>query len=83
MPTRRPEYVTATDAAGAYTFAGLPAPGTYELAFVAEGYQPTSLTERVLGGQSRFALDVHARRGHRADLRDRDRRVGARRRASR
>ena len=52
------EYVTATDGAGAYTFAGLPAPGTYELAFVAEGYQPTSLSERVLGGQSRFALDV-------------------------
>ena len=52
------EYVTATDGAGAYTFADLPAPGTYELAFVAEGYQPTSLTERVLGGQSRFALDV-------------------------
>ena len=52
------EYVTATDGTGAYTFAGLPAPGTYELAFVAEGYQPTSLSERVLGGQSRFALDV-------------------------
>lgn len=52
------EYVTATDAAGAYTFADLPAPGTYELSFVAEGYQPSSLSERVLGGQSRFALDV-------------------------
>jgi hypothetical protein len=52
------QYVTATDAAGAYTFADLPAPGSYELSFVAEGYQPSTLTERVLGGQSRFALDV-------------------------
>ncbi len=51
-------YVTTADGAGAYSFAGLPAPGTYELSFVAEGYQPTTLTERVLGGQQRFALDV-------------------------
>lgn len=51
-------YTTSTDASGAYTFAGLPAPGTYELSFVAEGYQPSTVTERVLGGQNRFALDV-------------------------
>jgi len=52
------QYDTTTDATGAYSFGGLPAPGTYELSFVAEGYQPTTLTERVLGGQTRFALDV-------------------------
>ena len=52
------EYATETDATGAYALADLPAPGTYELSFVAEGYQPTTLTERVLGGQERFALDI-------------------------
>ncbi len=52
------EYTATTDGTGTYSFVGLPAPGTYELSFLAEGYQPTSLTERVLGGQSRFALDV-------------------------
>ena len=51
-------YETTADASGAYTFADLPAPGTYELTFAAEGYQPTTTTERVLGGQERFALDV-------------------------
>jgi hypothetical protein len=49
---------TTADAAGGYSFTALPAPGTYELTFSAEGYQPTTLTERVLGGQERFALDV-------------------------
>jgi len=43
---------------GTYAFAGLVAPGTYELTFAAEGFQPTTTTERVLGGQERFALDV-------------------------
>ncbi|GEL95058.1 carboxypeptidase regulatory-like domain-containing protein [Cellulomonas composti] len=52
------EWSATADASGAYTFAGLPAPGTYELTFAAEGYQPTTSTERVLGGQERFALDV-------------------------
>lgn len=51
-------YQTTAGADGAYTFTDLPAPGTYELSFVADGYQPTTLTERVLGGQERFALDV-------------------------
>lgn len=49
---------TTADASGAYTFTDLPAPGTYELTFVAEGYVPSTTTERVLGGQERFALDV-------------------------
>lgn len=52
------EWVTTTDGAGAYTFAGLPSPASYELSFVAAGYRPATLTERVLGGQQRFALDV-------------------------
>lgn len=51
-------YTTTADASGAYVFSGLPAPGTYELSFVAEGYQPSTVTERVLGGQNRFSLDV-------------------------
>jgi hypothetical protein len=51
-------FETDADASGAYAFAGLPAPGTYELTFAADGYQPSSTTERVLGGQQRFALDV-------------------------
>ncbi|WP_426594377.1 carboxypeptidase regulatory-like domain-containing protein [Cellulomonas sp. McL0617] len=46
------------DASGSYVLSNLPAPGTYELTFLAPGYQPTTITERVLGGQNRFALDV-------------------------
>ncbi len=52
------QWQTTADAEGGYAFADLPAPGTYELTFAAEGYQPTTTTERVLGGQERFALDV-------------------------
>jgi len=52
------QWETTADADGAYAFADLPAPGTYALTFSAEGYQPTTTTERVLGGQDRFALDV-------------------------
>lgn len=43
---------------GSYSFEDLPAPGSYELSFEADGVQPTVITERVLGGQERFALDV-------------------------
>lgn len=52
------EYTTVSAADGSYSFADLPAPGRYELTFEAEGVQPTVITERVLGGQDRFALDV-------------------------
>lgn len=49
----------ATAAAdGTYVLAGLPAPGSYEVTFNAEGYAPTTLAERVLGGQERFVTDV-------------------------
>lgn len=48
---------------GSYRFTDLEAPGTYELSFAAEGYQSTSLTERVLGGQERLTLDVRLSAG--------------------
>lgn len=49
---------TTTDDAGGYVLSGLEAPGTYELTFTAEGYRPTTITERVTGGQERFATTV-------------------------
>jgi len=49
---------TRAGADGAYTLPALPAPGSYELTFSADGYAPTTLTERVLGGQERFVTDV-------------------------
>ncbi len=48
---------------GSYRFDDLVAPGTYELQFSAEGYQSTAITERVLGGQERLALDVRLSAG--------------------
>lgn len=57
-------FATTADAtSGAYAFGTLPAPGTYQLSFVAPGYQPTTTTERVLGGQQRFALDARLSAG--------------------
>ncbi|MBO0899205.1 carboxypeptidase regulatory-like domain-containing protein [Cellulomonas sp. zg-ZUI22] len=50
-------WTTATQG-GTYLFEGLPAPGTYTLTFTAEGYAPTTTTERVLGGQQRIATAV-------------------------
>ena len=50
------ETVVAAD--GSYTLADLPAPGSYELTFTAEGYAPTTITERITGGQQRFAPHV-------------------------
>ncbi|SEE66031.1 carboxypeptidase-like regulatory domain-containing protein [Ruania alba] len=47
-----------TGADGQYELTDLVAPGTYELTFAANGYEPTSITETVLGGQERLALDV-------------------------
>ncbi|MFN8075069.1 MAG: carboxypeptidase-like regulatory domain-containing protein [Kineosporiaceae bacterium] len=56
-PDDRPLRFPATVAAdGSYTLANLPAPGTYEIAVTAQGYRPATLTERVVGGQTRFAL---------------------------
>src|SRR5690606_26456563 len=51
-------YETVAGPDGAYVIADLPAPGTYELTFTAEGYQPSTITERVVGGQHRFASRV-------------------------
>lgn len=49
---------TTTDAEGRYVLADLQAPGTWELTFTADGYRPATLTERVAGGQQRFATRV-------------------------
>lgn len=52
------EYTTEAAADGTYTLANLPAPGTYDLTFTAEGYQPATARESLVGGQSRFVSDV-------------------------
>ncbi|SDC59722.1 Carboxypeptidase regulatory-like domain-containing protein [Sanguibacter gelidistatuariae] len=52
------EYTTEATGDGTYTLADLPAPGTYELTFTAEGYQPATARESLVGGQSRFVSDV-------------------------
>lgn len=49
---------TATDAAGRYTLAGLPAPGTYQLSFTTPDYQTTTLVDTVSGGDARLEPDV-------------------------
>jgi len=49
----RPHVVT-TDKKGDYKLTGLTAPGTYELAFSAPGYQVTTQTETVDGGEDRL-----------------------------
>lgn len=48
----------SADADGRYLLEGLVAPGTYRLTFEADGFQPTTITESVLGGQQRMAQDV-------------------------
>lgn len=52
------EYTTEAGADGTYTLTDLPAPGTYDLTFTAEGYQPATARESLVGGQSRFVSDV-------------------------
>ncbi|WP_157607305.1 carboxypeptidase regulatory-like domain-containing protein [Sanguibacter suarezii] len=52
------EYTTEAAADGTYTLTDLPAPGTYDLTFTAEGYQPATARESLAGGQSRFVSDV-------------------------
>lgn len=51
-------WAVQADDAGAYRFDGLPAPGSYALTFTADGYAPTTATERVLGGQQRILPQV-------------------------
>lgn len=48
---------------GTYALPNVVAPGTYELSFTAPGYQPTTITETVTGGQQRFAPNVTLRAG--------------------
>lgn len=55
---------TVTAAAdGTYAIPDVVAPGTYELSFTAPGYQPTTVTETVTGGQTRFAPAVTLQAG--------------------
>jgi len=49
---------TTTDGANAYTLTDLPAPGTYQLSFVADGYQPTVISTTVDGGGQRLQPSV-------------------------
>ena len=49
-----PTAVTTTAADGSYTLANLPAPGSYELTFVTPGYQTSTLTDTVTGGDKRL-----------------------------
>lgn len=66
--TARPAWLPEDDAAaavtteaaadGSYTLEGLAAPGTYQLTFVAQGYDPLTIVERVAGGQERYAQDA-------------------------
>lgn len=57
------EYTATTAGDGSYTLAGLPAPGTYELTFEADGYRPATVVEHVGGGQQRFVSDVRLATG--------------------
>jgi hypothetical protein len=54
----RPIATVTTDATGAYTVPNLPAPGTYDLSFQAPGYQVSSDTEDLSGGEARVASTV-------------------------
>jgi len=45
---------TTTDGDNRYTLPDLPAPGTYQLSFAAEGYQPTVVSTSVEGGAQRL-----------------------------
>ena len=49
-PVPVPDIAALTNAEGRFTVS-LPAPGTYELAFAAEGYQPSSASVEVTGEQ--------------------------------
>jgi len=51
-PTVIPDVKTAAD--GSYKFANLPAPGTYTLTFVADGYETATMQTTVTGGANRF-----------------------------
>lgn len=52
-----------TDKNGNYTLRNLPAPGTYELGYVAAGYAPTTVIENVTGGQARSEPTVRLSAG--------------------
>jgi hypothetical protein len=51
-PAVIPDVITAAD--GTYQFKNLPAPGTYALTVVADGYETATLQTNVTGGANRF-----------------------------
>ena len=59
-------YTTTADAAGAYTFSGLPAPGTYELSFVARGLRAVDAHRAGARRPEPVRARRAARRRHRA-----------------
>jgi hypothetical protein len=54
----KPAATTSTDSGGSYTLHNLPAPGTYQLTFTTPGYQPTTVVDRVGGGDARLEPTV-------------------------
>jgi hypothetical protein len=62
-PTVKPAAEAVTDASGRYVLRGLPAPGTYELGFTTPGYAPTTVIEKVGGGQARSEPTVRLSAG--------------------
>jgi hypothetical protein len=56
--TQSPVATATTAADGSYVLANLPAPASYELTFIAAGYQPTTIVESVTGGQARIEPTV-------------------------
>lgn len=58
-----PTVKTRTKPDGSYVLAKLPSPATYELSFTADGYSPTTVVEKVRGGQERFEPTVRLSAG--------------------
>lgn len=58
-----PALKVTTKPDGSYVLTGLPAPGTYELGFVTDHYVPSTVIERVGGGQQRSEPTVRLSAG--------------------
>jgi len=59
----RPVAKVTTDKNGNYTLRNLPAPGVYELGYTTPGYAPSTVVERVDGGQARSEPTVRLSAG--------------------
>lgn len=51
----------STDASGHYSIPNLPAPNSYEIGFTTPGYEPTTIVDKVGGGQQRSEPTVRLR----------------------